>query len=156
MGATPTMCLTENLEGVTEIRPGNYIFFDQFQNSLGSCSADQIVVSVLTTVIGAYPQHNTLLVDAGALAMSKDPGATRPENPGYGVVKGHPQLKLSSLSQEHGKITSDRPIDFQNLSIGTRLRIVPNHSCVTAALFDRYHVVENSRVVAEWEPVRGW
>jgi D-serine deaminase-like pyridoxal phosphate-dependent protein len=163
VGSTPTVSLGESLEGVTEARPGNYIFFDRFQAAVGSCSLSDTAFSVLVTVLGQYPDRNELLVDAGALALSRDEGPTHldPEC-GYGAVfsadgrEHHSALRVRSISQEHGKIEGKSPIDFASLPVGTRLRIVPNHSCLTAALFDRYHVVREGRLVDEWRPARGW
>ncbi len=165
IGSTPTISLGESLEGVTEVRPGNYVFFDRFQSTVGSCAFSDTAFGVLVTVLGEYPERNELLVDAGALALSKDEGPTHVEpGCGYGAVfsadgsEHYSSLRIFSLSQEHGKIRSsgNLPIDFARLGVGTRLRIVPNHSCLTAALFDRYHVVRGDRVVDEWRPVRGW
>lgn len=165
VGSTPTIALGESLDGITEARPGNYVFFDRFQASVGSCALDDAAFSVLVTVVGQYPERNQLLIDAGALALSKDEGPTHVEpGCGYGAVfsgdgaEHDSTLRVGPISQEHGKIqgTADAPIDFARLGVGTRLRIVPNHSCLTAALFDRYHVVRGDRVVDEWLPVRGW
>ena len=61
-------------------------------------------------------------------------------------------VKLTAISQEHGKIEGN----VSHIAVGTRLRIIPNHSCLTAAMFDAYHVIENGRIVDEWKPVRGW
>ena len=138
------------------MRPGNYVFYDAFQATIGSCSIDDCAVSVLTTVVGSYPSRRNLIVDAGALALSKD---TSPEHIapgfGYGLVCDEElrplPLKLIALSQEHGKIEGDLA-----LPVGTRLRIIPNHSCLTAAMYDRYHVVDDGAVVGEWRPARGW
>ncbi|HWS72240.1 MAG TPA: DSD1 family PLP-dependent enzyme, partial [Thermoanaerobaculia bacterium] len=60
-------------------------------------------------------------------------------------------LKLIALSQEHGKIEGD-----VHLPVGTRLRIIPNHSCLTAAMYERYYAVDGGEVVGEWRPARGW
>jgi D-serine deaminase-like pyridoxal phosphate-dependent protein len=98
-----------------------------------------------------------MLIDAGALALSKDPGAVHLDKEVvYGTVPGNPHLKLFSISQEHGLITSEAPIVFDNFPVGSLLHIIPNHSCLTAALFPKYHVVEENRVVDEWRPMRGW
>jgi D-serine deaminase-like pyridoxal phosphate-dependent protein len=102
-------------------------------------------------------------VDAGALALSKDPGATHvdPEC-GFGAVftadglRHLQELRVASLSQEHGQVHGTRPLRFEDYPLGSRLRIVPNHSCLAAALYDRYHVVDTGRVVDEWRPTRGW
>jgi D-serine deaminase-like pyridoxal phosphate-dependent protein len=157
VGSTPTAVHAESWEGVSEIRPGNYVFFDKFQADIGSCSLDDCAATVLTTVIGHYPDRNQLVIDAGALALSKDPGVIHThDSVVYGAVLGNPQFKIVSLSQEHGVIESEVPIRFEEYPIGTMLRIIPNHSCLAAALFPKYYVVEEEDVVDEWSPVRGW
>ena len=136
-----------------EVRPGNYVYFDATQAALRSCRLEDVAVSVLTTVVGSYPDRGTLVVDAGALALSKDLGVNGDSR--YGIVCDEHlrplPMKLISVSQEHGKIETSA-----HLPVGTRLRIVPNHSCLTAAMFDVYHVIDGERVVAGWRPVRGW
>jgi D-serine deaminase-like pyridoxal phosphate-dependent protein len=162
VGSTPTMSLAENLDGVTEARPGNYVFYDAFQASIGSCSLDDAAFSVLTTVVGHYPSRNRMIVDAGALALSKDAGPRHvAEGCGFGEFfdlagRRLPELRLVKLSQEHGQIEGGEPLRYERYPLGSRLRIVPNHSCLAAALYDRYHVVQEGRVAAEWRPVRGW
>jgi D-serine deaminase-like pyridoxal phosphate-dependent protein len=147
---------------VTELRPGNYALFDLFQASIGSCSTQDIALSVLTEVIGVYPERAQILVDAGALAMSKDPGATHvPGVSGFGQVcdidgvwlEG---LSLIGLSQEHGKIHIGESFTNKNLQVGDRLRILPNHSCLVTALHDPLYVLDGGEITAEWRPVRGW
>jgi D-serine deaminase-like pyridoxal phosphate-dependent protein len=156
IGSTPTLAVVERFDDCDEVRPGNYVFFDAFQSTIGSCRLEDVAVSVLTTVVGSYPERGSMIVDAGALALSKDAGPTQidPEF-GYGVVcdldlRPLP-MRIVALSQEHGKIVAQSV-----LPVGTRLRILPNHSCLTAAMYDAYQVVEEGRVVDEWRPVRGW
>lgn len=157
VGSTPTAMHAPDWQGVTEIRPGNYVFFDQFQADIGSCRPEQVVATVLTTVAAHYPAHNQMLIDAGALALSKDPGADHlGDDMSFGGVLNHPRLRLFSISQEHGLITSNDPIAFEKFPVGSLLQITPNHSCLTAALFPKYHVVEKDQVVDEWTPQRGW
>ena len=160
IGSTPTASVVERFSDTDEVRPGNYVFFDVYQATIGSCDLSQCAVSVLAAVIGSYPQHQHLLVDAGALALSKDAGPDHvdPEC-GFGVVcdPGLKQLpmKLKGLSQEHGKIEAE-PDVIAKYPVGTRLRILPNHSCLTAAMYDVYHVVEDGQLVDQWKPIRGW
>ena len=157
VGSTPTLSVTESFNECDEVRPGNYVFYDAFQATIGSCTLADCSVSVLTTVVGSYPERGSIIVDAGALALSKDVG---PEHIvpkfGYGVVCD-PDLnplpmRIVALSQEHGKVVAESHAP----PVGTRLRIIPNHSCLTAAMFETYHVVEGGRVVDAWRPVRGW
>jgi D-serine deaminase-like pyridoxal phosphate-dependent protein len=163
VGSTPTMSVTDNLEGVTEARPGNYAFYDAFQASIGSCSFSDCAFSVLVTVVGQYPDQNKLVVDAGSLAFSLDPGPRHADPEcGYGsfiTTDGRrplPELRLVSMSQEHGQVCAKGLIDFERYPVGSQLRIVPNHSCLAAAMFDRYHVVRDDQVIDEWRPIRGW
>ena len=156
IGSTPTASIAERFSDCDEVRPGNYVFYDAFQATIGSCSRDDVAVSVLTTVVGSYPERGAMIVDAGALALSKDRGAEHVEpRCGYGLVCDvtlNPlPMRIVALSQEHGKIACDTPPP-----VGTRLRILPNHSCLTAAMFERYHVLAAGRVVDEWRPARGW
>ena len=153
VGSTPTMMHVDHLEGVTEIRPGNYALFDGFQESIGSCSSAQLASTVLATVLSVHPDR--VIVDAGALALSKDVGTG---SQGFGAVcgmDGQPlgDLRLVGLSQEHGKIKGR---GIEGLEVGDRVRISPNHSCLAMACFDEVFGVRNGRVAVQWKPCRGW
>ncbi len=157
VGSTPTASVVARFEDCDEVRPGNYVFFDAFQRTIGACSADEVAVSVLTTVIGSYPERREAIIDAGALALSKDGGASHVDpGCGYGAVCNLQlaplDLQLVALSQEHGKLVCRGATP----EVGTKLRIVPNHSCLTAAMFDRYDVISEGQVIDAWHPVRGW
>ncbi|HKO58351.1 MAG TPA: alanine racemase [Thermoanaerobaculia bacterium] len=156
IGSTPTASIVERFAECDEVRPGNYVFYDAFQATLGSCALDDVAVSVLTTVVGSYPERRALIVDAGALALSKDVGPDHLDPAfGFGIVCDldlEPlPMKLIALSQEHGKIATET-----TLPVGTRLRIIPNHSCLTAAMYETYQIVDGQRIVDQWRPARGW
>lgn len=157
VGSTPTMSVVERFNDCDEVRPGNYIFFDAYQAQLGSCSLRDAALSVLTTVVGIYPEQQKIICDAGSLALSREASLA---DGGYGVVcdanLAPLSMRLTSLSQEHGQIFADHPDALSGLRVGTKLRIIANHSCITAAMFDRYHVMAGDEVVEEWRPVRGW
>ena len=162
-GSTPTCCVAENWTGVTEIRPGNYVFFDVFQGAIGSCSSDDaLAFTVLATVIGHYPERGRMLLNAGALALSKDPGPAHLDpDGGFGIpcdLSGKPirGLKLTGLSQEHAEAVVSAPALYGRFPIGAPLRIIPNHSCLAAACFERYLVLRGGEVVDEWRTERGW
>jgi D-serine deaminase-like pyridoxal phosphate-dependent protein len=157
IGSTPTATVVDRFVECDEVRPGNYVFFDAYQATIGSCALSDCAVSVLTTVVGSYPERGAIIVDAAALALSKDAGPThvRPDI-GYGVVcdlelRPLPDMEIVALSQEHGKIRTGT-----HVPVGTRLRIIPNHSCLTSAMFPEYHVLDGGSVVDVWRPVRGW
>jgi len=153
IGSTPTMMQGVNLKGITEIRPGNYIWFDLFQYHRGNCELDQIACSVLTAIIGVYPERNTILVDAGALALSKDAGFYQDGKVLYGQIKNHPDWELVSLSQEHGIIHIGNT-DWTKLKVGDYIEIFPNHSCLTAACFEVYYCFKNEKRVEKIKPVK--
>ena len=164
VGSTPTATFARALPGVTEMRPGVYMFGDLFQAGLGTCIPDDIAVSVLATVIGHRSQANAVIVDAGALALSADrstaklPGGDR----GFGQVcdvagRPLPGVTVSAVSQEHGRVVGASGLPLERLPVGGLVRIVPNHVCITAAAFDVYHVVDGElEVIAEWDRCRGW
>jgi D-serine deaminase-like pyridoxal phosphate-dependent protein len=166
LGSSPTAIAAADLAGITELRAGVYMFWDCYQAGIGACRYDEIALSVLAEVIGR-PAHrpNEFLIDAGSFALSKDTAtaALPPEqNAGYGFVcdlDGQllPGLRVTRTWQEHGLVVSDHPLAPDAFPIGSRVRILPNHACPTAAAHDRYFVVNCSRdLVAEWPRVNGW
>ncbi|HEX8195814.1 MAG TPA: alanine racemase [Pyrinomonadaceae bacterium] len=161
IGSTPTVHHIDHLRGVNEIRPGNYIFFDAFQATLGSCGFEDCALTVLAAVVHRDRERRKIIVDAGAIALSKDRGAVDlDETCGYGRVldlTGNDlNLRVKSVSQEHGTIHIRDEATFEHLKIGTRVRILANHSCLTAAQHAHYHALENGEIVDRWEIHRGW
>lgn len=165
VGSTPTALHAPSVEGVTEVRPGVYMFNDLFQAALQSCEIDDIAVSVLSTVISHDRRRNRLLIDAGGLALSKDRStASTPYDAGFGRLVDMSGKELigefcvTDTHQEHGEITGEAPIPFDALPIGSRVRVLPNHVCMTAAMYDCYHVVEggDDSVVEIWPRTNGW
>ena len=151
IGSTPTASVSTRFEDCDEVRPGNYVFYDAFQASIGACSFEDVAVSVLTTVVGSYPERGSLIVDAGALALSKDLGAGSEFGVACDLSLRPLAMRIVALSQEHGKVLASDPPP-----VGTKLRIVPNHSCLTSAMFPSYVVLEGGRIVDSWRPCRGW
>jgi D-serine deaminase-like pyridoxal phosphate-dependent protein len=160
VGSTPTALSSRSCEGITELRAGVYMFFDMVQVGIGVCAVDDIALSVLTTVIGHRKDKNWIITDAGWMALSSDPGQSRH----YGLVcdaqgQPYPDLVVLSTNQEHG-IVGIRPgasASLPDLPIGTRLRILPNHACATAAQHDQYHLLDGKNHVAgTWPRFRGW
>lgn len=165
VGSTPTLHYARRLDGVTEVRAGVYAFGDLVQSELGTCSIDDIAIGVLASVIGHNRQHGRVLVDAGFLALSRDRGtADLPVDWGYGAVcdplTGNviEEVTVSSTNQEHGIITGrSGVIDFGRFPVGSRVLILPNHACATAAAHERYFVTDGGQhVVDRWDRVNGW
>lgn len=161
IGSTPTMTCVDHLDGITEARPGNYIFFDAFQAALGSCLLEDCALTVLTAIVHRNSTERKIIVDAGAIALSKDAGAVEfDSNAGFGRVSdlggNDLNLRVASLSQEHGTIFVEDESLFEKLKVGERVRVLANHSCLTAAQYDFYNVLEGERIVDRWERINGW
>jgi len=163
-GSTPTATHSRNFAGITEMRPGVYCFNDLDQEFIGSCGAGDLALSVLASVIGHYSHRNQLLIDAGALALSKDISAQEFDpKVGFGTIANAPAKNMAvvACSQEHGFVAADDPIPYGNLPVGSRVRVLPNHACITAAAYDCYHVVDSEldggkSVVDIYDRINGW
>ena len=164
IGSTPTITTVDNLDGIDEVRPGNYIFFDAFQATLGSCSLDDCALTVLASVVHrarGERGRRKVIIDAGAIALSKDRGPVH-LNPdcGYGRVldlEGEDlNLTVSEMSQEHGVVMVKDEHTFDSLKVGSRVRVLANHSCLTAAQHSYYNVLEGDNVVDQWKIHTGW
>ena len=162
VGSTPAMAAATDLTGVTEARPGNYVFYDRTMVLIGCCEPADVGVSVLATVVSHQPGASHFVVDAGALELSKDTGPTHVGPQAMGAVKGAPDLTVATLSQEHGLIRAASAASLDGrFKVGDRVEIIPNHSCLTVAHFDAYHVIRGTgnggegRVVYRWKVERG-
>lgn len=164
-GSTPTAVFGGDFAGIDEIRPGVYLAGDLFQAQLGTVSMDDIAISVLASVIAHDAARNALAIDAGGLALSKDRStAAAPQDLGYGVVvraDGTPfaQMPLvGNVHQEHGEVTCAAGLPYDEMPVGSLVRVLPNHVCMTAAPYDRYFVLDGDEpsIVDEWEKVSGW
>lgn len=161
VGSTPTITHVDHLDGVDEVRAGNYIFLDAAQATIGSGTPDDCVLSVLTSVVHRDRSQGKVVLDAGAIALSKDRGAVDLDAAsGYGRLLDRDGqdlgLRVESLSQEHGIVRIPERTLLDRLPVGTRVRVLVNHSCLTAAQHEAYHVVEGDRVVDRWRIHRGW
>lgn len=165
-GSTPTTVHARSGAGLTEFRAGVYMAGDLFQAGISSMRRSDLAVSVLASVISHDRAANQIVIDAGGLALSKDrsTSALLGRDLGYGVVSdvhGDPafgDLTVADVHQEHGQIRGgDTPLPFDQLPLGALVRVFPNHVCMTAAMYDRYLVVEGGAdVVAVWPRTNGW
>jgi D-serine deaminase-like pyridoxal phosphate-dependent protein len=165
-GSTPSATHAASLDGLTEMRPGVYTLGDVFQARVQSHPLADTAATVLAAVIAHQRANGTVLIDAGAMALTKDRStAVLPpeQDAGFGLIadvdgRVLDGFRLRSVFQEHGVIESRHgaPIDFGAFPLGRKLRVLPNHSCLTAAQFDFYHVHRGAEVIDRWERVRGW
>jgi D-serine deaminase-like pyridoxal phosphate-dependent protein len=162
VGSTPTALFAADLAGVSELRAGVYTVFDMDQQSRGVCDIDEIALSVLSSVIGHNKAAGKILLDAGGLALSKDRSADhfRPEV-GYGQLcrldgSTIDDLYVTSVSQEHGHVRVRDESDYSLFPIGSQLRILPVHACMTAAAYDFFNLIEDGVICDRWDRVNGW
>lgn len=146
-GSTPSIADVVDIDGLTEVRPGNYVFYDAMQVALGVIEAERCALSVLTTVVSRGGADHAV-VDAGAKTLSLDRGA---HGLGllsdYGRIIGRDDMRLASLSEEHGWLKLGKEVP---LSVGERLRVLPNHACAVVNNFDKMIIVRDGEPVGEW------
>jgi D-serine deaminase-like pyridoxal phosphate-dependent protein len=152
VGSTPTAEHVAKVDGVTEIRPGTYVFYDRMQARLDACSLDECAAVVVCTVV-SRPAPDLVVIDGGSKTFATDvgPGAEPLYLEGYGHVVGYPHAVLERLTEEHGMLSVDEDCD---LEVGDTLQIIPNHICSTVNLHDEVYLVgedggvEETRVAA--------
>jgi D-serine deaminase-like pyridoxal phosphate-dependent protein len=149
VGATPTLRFSVGQPGLTELRPGNYVYFDRTQVSLGSAALDDCALTVLATVV-SKPAGDRIILDCGSKTLTNDQARGISKAAGYGGVLTpdgsalDETLLVERLSEEHATV---RVIGATPLEPGDRVRVVPNHSCVVSNLVDAVRLVEGERVI---------
>ena len=143
VGSTPSARHSMRVAGVTECRPGNYVFHDGSQVALGTCAPEDCAMTILATVV-SVPAPDRVVVDAGSKTLSQD--TQRPRANGHGLILGT-SSRLQSLSEEHGVARIE---DGDSFRVGDRVRILPNHACVVSNLHDRLFGVRGGRVETEF------
>lgn len=154
VGSTPTAEYVAKVDGVTEIRPGTYVFYDRMQARLGACSLDECAAVVVCTVV-SRPTRDLAIIDGGSKTFATDvgPGAEPLNLEGYGHVVGYSGAVLERLTEEHGMLSVDEDCD---LEVGDTLQIIPNHICSTVNLHDEVYLVgEDGGVEAMRVEARG-
>ncbi len=151
VGATPPLRYSVRQRGITELRPGNYVYFDRTQVSLGAASLDDCALTVLATVVTKHPGR--IVLDCGSKTLTNDQARGITKAPGYGAVLAgdgssprqiDEALTIERLSEEHATV---RVEGTTRLEPGDRVRVVPNHSCTVSNLVDVVRLVDGDDVV---------
>jgi D-serine deaminase-like pyridoxal phosphate-dependent protein len=154
VGATPTLRFSAGQRGVTELRPGNYVYFDRTQVALGAASLDDCALTVLATVVSKHPGR--IVLDCGSKTLTNDQARGISPAAGYGAVLAGESdaldyareideaLTIERLSEEHATV---RVTGATRLEPGDRVRVVPNHSCVVSNLVDVVRLVDGDQVI---------
>lgn len=145
-GSTPTMWRSHEVAGVTEIRPGTYVYNDRTTAALDACAWDDCALTVLATVVStAVPGQ--AVIDAGTKALGREP-LRRAPGQGFGALLDRPDVVVARMSEEHGVLdlsgTAWRP------RVGDLVRVVPNHVCIAVHLADVVYGVRVGAVVEQW------
>ncbi len=149
-GSTPTLWQTHELTGVTEFRPGTYVYNDRTTAAIGACTWDECALTVLATVVSTAVPHQAV-IDAGTKSLGREPMRGTDSADGFGCLVGHPEVVVASMSEEHGVLdlsaTSWRP------RVGERVRVIPNHVCIVVHLNDTIAGVRGDVVETSWPVV---
>ena len=140
IGDTPSLphYTPEILKNVTELRPGNFVYYDMMQVSLGTCDINNIAIAVESDILSLYPQRNEVLINAGSIHLSKESCLMPDGKLGYGAIANINKKSIGSviencfvdrISQEHG-ILRVCPAFFNEFHIGDSIGILPVHSCL--------------------------
>jgi D-serine deaminase-like pyridoxal phosphate-dependent protein len=146
-GSTPTALRTHEIAGVTEMRPGTYIYNDRTTAAIGACEMDECALTVLATVVStAVPGQ--AVIDAGTKSLGREPmrGA---DGEGFGIIYGREDVIVRAMSEEHGLLDLSRT-DWRP-AVGDRLRVIPNHVCIVVHLFDVVHGIRGDTVETSWQ-----
>jgi D-serine deaminase-like pyridoxal phosphate-dependent protein len=145
-GSTPTLWRTHEMPGVTEFRPGTYVYNDRTTASIGACAWEDCALTVLATVVStAVPGQ--AVIDAGTKALGREPvrGAA---GEGFGALLEHPEVVVERMSEEHGVLdlsaTDWRP------EVGERVRVIPNHVCIVVHLNDIVYGIRRGAIETSW------
>jgi D-serine deaminase-like pyridoxal phosphate-dependent protein len=147
-GSTPSAALTGS-SVVTEVRPGVYVFYDAQQLELQRCTWDDIALTVAATVVSRHDagrgSPRRVVLDSGSKVLGSDRATWAT---GYGRVIDHPEARIPALSEHHATVVW--PEESPLPALGDRLRVVPNHVCVTMNLVDAVAVVSGGQIVDRW------
>jgi D-serine deaminase-like pyridoxal phosphate-dependent protein len=144
-GSTPTLWHSHMIAGLTEVRPGTNIFNDRATAGVGACEWEECAYTVLATVVSTAVAGQAV-IDAGSKALAKE--ELRAEGGGYGALLDRPEVVVKGLSEEHGLLDLSRT-DWRP-QVGDRVRVVPNHVCVSVNLHERLWGVRGDEVVDGW------
>ncbi len=146
-GSTPTLWNTHEIEGVTEFRPGTYVYNDRTTAAIGACSWDDCALTVLATVVStAVPGQ--AVVDAGTKALGREPMRGTDAADGFGCLLHDRDVIVKSMSEEHGILDLSRTL--WRPKVGDKVRIIPNHVCIVVHLNDVIAGVRGDIVETSW------
>jgi D-serine deaminase-like pyridoxal phosphate-dependent protein len=144
VGSTPAAAFTPTVHGVTEMRPGTYVFKDTTAFRYGIYGPERCAARIIATVV-SHPAPDRCVVDAGSKTLALDMSKG---HPGHGYIIWHPNAVIEKLSEEHGVVVL--PPEDQRIAIGDHVEIIPNHVCPSVNLMDELVIVRDGQVIDTW------
>lgn len=153
LGDTPSCSLADYFDGVDNIGPGNFIYYDLVQHRLGSNSIDEIAICLAVPVVSVHPERNEVVVHSGWVHQGKD-SINDSEEAHYGLVvrlqeQGWsapiPEAKVTKLSQEHGNLHLPEDM-IRKIKVGDILGILPVHACATALMMGELYTLDGEKI----------
>jgi D-serine deaminase-like pyridoxal phosphate-dependent protein len=144
VGSTPAATYTPTVSGITEMRPGTYVFNDNSAFRYGELGVADCAARFVATVV-SRPAADRAVLDTGSKSLAMDPSK---DHPGHGYIVGHPEAIISKLSEEHGVVTL--PEGATGFAVGDRVEVIPNHICPTVNLMDELYIARDGRIVDTW------
>ena len=144
VGSTPAAFVTTRQDGITEMRPGTYVFQDNTIFRFGDHGPDDCALRILATVT-SRPAADRAILDTGSKVLTSDPSQWKP---GYGHIVEYPDAVIENLSEEHGWVRL--PESAREMRIGEKVEVIPNHVCPTVNLTDELYLIRDGEVVETW------
>jgi len=144
VGSTPSSPFTPTVPGITEMRPGTYVFNDNAAFRHGRIGPERCAARIVATVV-SRPAPDRAVLDAGSKTLAMDPS---PSHPGHGYIVGHPEAVIARISEEHGVVVL--PPDEAGFHVGDRYEIIPNHVCPTINLTDQLLLARDGQIIDLW------
>lgn len=146
VGSTPAARLTPAVSGITEMRPGTYVFNDNSLFRFGDqWGVDDCAARFVATVV-SRTADDRCVIDAGAKTLALDPSKS---HEGHGYIVGHPDVIITKLSEEHG--VCQLPVGVEGFNVGDTVEVIPNHVCPTINLMDQMAIVRDGKVIDYWK-----
>ena len=146
-GSTPSAFLSHKLKGLTEIRPGSYVYNDMNVVGWGCAEEEECALKVLATVVSTTVKGQ-IIVDAGSKTMSSDPFLPK-NGSGFGKIFGYENLFIKKMNEEHGYI--DISTSESKFKVGDKLLVIPNHCCTTSNMHDEVYGLRDNKVELSWQ-----
>ena len=145
VGSTPAALYTPTVPGITEMRPGTYVFNDNSIFRFGKLGVGDCAARFVATVV-SRPTRDRCTLDTGSKSLAMDPSKGRA---GHGYIVGHPNVVIAKLSEEHG--VCEIPDGEPGFEVGDRVEIIPNHVCPTVNLMNNLIIVRDGKIIDTWK-----